>query len=289
MSYTTTMPTGLFVKARWSLVAILATLVAASGLSAQVLVSPTVVFVSDQSPTGRLTLLNQSPHTQEITIAFSFGIPESDSLGNVTVNFQDSAVSDPQSALGWISAFPRSMLIKPDERQVVRLRVRPPQNLTDGEYWARVMISSQRNDTPVLAIGQENEIGTQLHMVTRQAIMFKYREGDMTTQLQLDGATASLKDSTVEVMLDMANRGNASYVGMLQASLRDQSGQEIDHFELRLAVYRQLRRRFDLSLAGHDYNPPYSVDLKISNDGRNDINPRDLIRGNKIAQTLAVK
>lgn len=271
------------------IVIVIATFIAASGLSAQVLVSPTVILISDKSPTGRLTLLNQSPHIQEITIAFSFGIPESDSLGNVTVNFQDSAVSDPQSALGWISAFPRTMLIKPDEQQVVRLMVRAPQNLSNGEYWARVMISSQRNDTPVLTIGQENQIGTQIHMVTRQAIMFKYRQGDMTTKLVLDGAVASIKDSTVEVMLDMINQGNASYVGMLHARLKDRSGKEIDYFELRLAVYRQLRRRIDLSLSGSNFNPPYSVELEISNDGRNDINPRDLIRGNKIKQTLAVE
>ena len=181
------------------------------------------------------------------------------------------------------------MLIEPDERQVVRLMVRPPKGLTDGEYWARVMISSQRNDTPILTIDKEKKIGTQVHMVTRQAIMFKYRKGDLTTQLELDRATASFKDSTVEIMLDMANQGNASYVGMLHASLKDQSGQEVDRFDLRLAVYRQLRRRIDLKLGEHAYNPPYEVKVEINNGGRNDINPRDLIRGNKIAQTLAVE
>lgn len=290
MSYVITMFSRLIKKSgRITFVVFAAMMIAASGISAQVLVSPTVILVNDQNPTGRLTLLNQSPHIQEISIAFSFGIPESDSLGNVIVNFQDSAVSDPRSALGWISAFPRTMLINPDERQVVRLMVRAPQNLTGGEYWARVMISSQRNNTPILNIGEDKSIGTQLHMVTRQAIMFKYRKGDLTTQLVLDGATALLKDSTVEVMLDMANKGNASYVGMLHAKLKDGSGKEIARYDLRLAVYRQLRRRIDLSLAGYDYNPPYSVELEISNDGRTDINPHDLIRGNKITQTLTVK
>lgn len=289
MSYLISLCSGLLKKAGSIVIAAFVVMFGLSGLSAQVLVSPTVVFISDQNPTGRITLLNQSPHVQELSIAFSFGIPESDSLGNVTVNFKDSAVSDPRSALGWISAFPRTVLIKQNERQVVRLMVRPPKNLADGEYWARVMISSQRNDTPVLTIDKDKQIGTQLHMVTRQAIMFKYRKGDLTTQLELDGATASFKDSTVEVMLDMANLGNASYVGMLTASLKDRSGEEIDRYTLRLAVYRKLRRRIDLSLAGHDFNPPYEVNIKISNDGRNDINPNDMIRGNKIEQTLAVK
>ena len=56
----------------WLFAATLIVVLAAGSLTAQVLVSPTTVFLSDKSPTGRLILLNQSPHDQEITIAFSF-------------------------------------------------------------------------------------------------------------------------------------------------------------------------------------------------------------------------
>lgn len=261
----------------------------AGSLAAQVLVSPTTVFLSDKSPTGRLILLNQSPYDQELTIAFAFGIPESDSLGNVIVNFQDSAVSDPQSAMEWIRAFPRSVIIKPGERQVVRVMARAPEDLAHGEYWARVMISSKRTDTPLQTLGKDGQIGTRLYMVTRQAIMLKYRVGDLSTYLNLEKVTASIKDSTVEVMLDMTVLGNASYVGTLQCRLSDRDGTEVDTYQLRLAIYRQLRRRIDLSLAEHAYNPPYKVDLEISNEGRFDINPRDLIKGNTVTYSMTVE
>lgn len=257
--------------------------------AAQVLISPTVVFISDKSPTGRLTLLNQSPHDQEITVEFSFGLPVSDSLGNVFVTFQDSAVTDPRSALGWVKAFPRSVIIKPDERQILRLMARPPKDLFDGEYWARVMISSRRTQTPVMPLDKEGTIGTKIHMVTRQAIMLKYRKGDLTCTLDLLGATAQIKDSTVEVMIDMANRGNVSYMGTLQCWLRDSKGTEIDHHSLRLAVYRDLKRRVTLNLGSREHRPPYEVQVKISSEGRNDINPKDLIAGNKINYSVTVE
>lgn len=269
--------------------AALIVLLLAGSLTAQVLISPTTVFLSDKSPTGRLILLNQSPHDQEIKIAFSFGIPESDSLGNVVVHFQDSAVSDPQSALEWIKAFPRSVIIKPGDRQVVRVMARAPKDLEHGEYWARVMISSQRTDTPLQTLGKDGQIGTRLHMVTRQGIMLKYRVGDLSTHLDLKSATASIKDSTVELMLDMTVQGNASYVGTLQCRLSDRDGTEIDTYQLRLAVYRGLRRRIELSLANHAYNPPYRVDLEISNEGRFDINPKDLIKGNTVTYSMTVE
>ena len=54
-------------KTIFFIVAILTTLIVVSSLSAQVLVSPTVIIIADENPTGRMTLLNQSPYTQEIT------------------------------------------------------------------------------------------------------------------------------------------------------------------------------------------------------------------------------
>ena len=63
-------------------------------LTASVLVSPTVVFITDKNPTGRITLLNRGNRPQEVAVYFSFGLPVSDSLGNISVTFQDSAVTD---------------------------------------------------------------------------------------------------------------------------------------------------------------------------------------------------
>ncbi|HSG99206.1 MAG TPA: hypothetical protein VLB27_04095, partial [candidate division Zixibacteria bacterium] len=62
----------------------LSTLLAAPTM-AGVLVAPTVVFLSEKGRTGRMTVQNPSDKPKEVTIHFSFGLPESDSLGNVTV------------------------------------------------------------------------------------------------------------------------------------------------------------------------------------------------------------
>ncbi|RKX24807.1 MAG: hypothetical protein DRP45_07420, partial [Candidatus Zixiibacteriota bacterium] len=109
-----------------------------ASLNAGVLVSPTVVFVSQNNPTGRMTIHNPSDRPQEVNIKFSFGLPASDSLGRLTVKFQDSAVTDPRSALDWVRAFPRKVIVAPGENQTVRIMVDPPKGLPDGEYWARV-------------------------------------------------------------------------------------------------------------------------------------------------------
>ncbi|MCP4582470.1 MAG: hypothetical protein GY839_12740 [candidate division Zixibacteria bacterium] len=258
-------------------------------LTASVLVSPTVVFITDKNPTGRITLLNRGDTPQEVSVYFSFGLPISDSLGNLSVVFQDSAVTDPRSCLGWIKAFPKQVIIGPDESQVVRLMARAPDNLPDGEYWARIMVRSQGATEEVPVAGEQDGIQTQLNMITEMALMLKYRTGDLVSDMELQNASASFKDSMVEVMIDLENRGNVSYMGMLETRLLDSDNKEISSKLNKLAVYRHLKRRIDLEFIEGEFKAPFRVEIKIDSEGRNDVMPEDMIAGNKILRTVDIE
>lgn len=258
-------------------------------LVANVLASPTVVFITDKNPTGRITLLNRGNTPQEVTVYFSFGLPVSDSLGNIFVTFQDSAVTDPRSCLEWVRAFPKKVIINPDESQVVRLMARAPDNLPDGEYWARIMVRSQNATVEVPVAGENDGIKTQLNMITEMALMLKYRTGDLISNMELQDVSAALKDSTVEVMIDLENRGNVSYMGMLEIRLLDSDNKEISSKLNKLAVYRHLKRRVDLEFVSGEFKPPFRVEIKIDSEGRNDVMPEDMIAGNKITHTVVIK
>ncbi len=257
--------------------------------SASILVSPTVVFVTDKNPTGRMTLMNLGDKDMEVNVRFSFGLPVSDSLGKVRVVFQDSAVTDPRSALDWIKAFPRTIVIAPGASQTVRIMARPPDGLPDGEYWARVMVRSQALANKVPRAGRPDEIVTHLNMIMQTAIMFKYRTGDLVSNLELVGATATLEDTTVAVMIDLENRGNVSYMGVLQCWLRDNQGNEVDYYRGNIAIYRGLRRRVDLTGLTVEDKLPYSVEFRISSEERTDVAAADMIVGNKITYSVAVE
>ena len=257
--------------------------------AAGVLVAPTVIFISEDNRTGRINLRNPTDKPQEVNIAFGFGLPVSDSLGNVYVTMQDSAVTDPRSALGWIKAFPRNVIIAPGNSQVVRLVVRPPADLPDGEYWARIIIRSQNAEAPVSAGGDERTITTHLNLITQTAIMLKYRTGELVADLELQSASAKRRNSKVEVMIDMVNRGNVSYMGILECRLLDSDQKEISHSRTNLAVDRNLKRRVDLAFVGEGHRPPYRVDLRISSKGRTDVPPQDMIAGNKISYKMTVE
>jgi P pilus assembly chaperone PapD len=257
-------------------------------LSAGVLVAPTVVFLSDKSRTGRLNLQNSANTPVEVTINFSFGLPTSDSLGNVTVALQDSSITDPRSAVDWIKAFPRKIVIPPNGSQVVRLLAYPPKGLPDGEYWARVVVRSQEGETSLPPPGRDGQISTRLNMIMQTAIMLKYRTGKLSAQLELTHADVRKSDSQVQVVLDLANRGNVSYLGVLTCRLLDADNRQISYRKIDLAVYRDLKRRLDLPIYPGNFKSPYQIDLLISGNGRDDIADEDMVFGNEIVWSAAV-
>lgn len=261
----------------------------ASTSIAGVLVAPTVVFLSERSPTGELTIQNPGGKPTEVTIYFSFGLPMSDSLGNVRVVLQDSSVTDPRSAKDWLQAFPKKFVLPPLGSQVVRFRARPPKDLAPGEYWARVVVRSEEGQMTLPDANLTEGITTRLNMIMQTAIMLKYRKGSLTAELQVNDMWATYDSQRVELMLDMTNLGTASYVGLLKCQVRDATKKKIYERFIHLAVYRDLTRRVDLPLPAGDFELPYEVLVSISTRGRKDIAAKDIITGNDISHTVVVQ
>jgi P pilus assembly chaperone PapD len=258
-------------------------------VGAGVLVAPTVVFISDKGRTGRMTVQNPTDKPQEVTVFFSFGLPTSDSLGNVTVRLNDSAVTDTNSALGWVKAFPRKMVLQPNTSQVVRFRATPPRDLPEGEYWSRVVVRSQDGETSLPEPTEEGAITTKLNMIMQTAIMLKYRKGDLTPQLEFSETSATLEGEIVSVMISMKSNSNCSYVGTLATRLLDANNKEISHASVQLAVYRELTRRLELPLTEGSFTRPYRVEIGITTSGRKDIPAEDILPGNDLTRALAVQ
>ena len=264
-------------------------LLSAANLWASVLVAPTVIFLSDDNRTGRMTLQNLGDKPQEVTVFFSFGLPTADSLGDVRVRLQDSAVTDPQSCLEWIKAFPRRLILPPNATQVVRFVANPPRDLSDGEYWARVVVKSQQADPNVPKSTNENEISTRLNMVMQTALMLKYRHGQVFCKLEVGEVTARYMDGQVEVVVDTKNVGNASYLGMLNCRITDAKGREVAQRGVQLAVYRELKRRVQIPIPAGDFARPFKIDIEITGKGRTDIASSDMLYGNDLTLSAAVE
>jgi len=258
-------------------------------LSAGVLVAPTAVFLSEMDRTGRMMVQNPSDSPKEITVYLSFGIPESDSLGEVSVRLIDSAITDPRSAVEWIRVFPRKLTLAPHDKQTIRFIARPPKGLPDGEYWARIVVRSEEGAAAIPSATESDGITTTINMVMQTAISLKYRTGNLISKIEVVDTRIETHESQIDALIDMTNRGNVSYLGLLKTRLVDADRVEIVSRQMDLAVYRNLLRRVSLPLPEDGgFKKPYRLEVSITSEGRRDIQSELIVPGNKIDYSMVI-
>ncbi len=206
-------------------------------------VSPLVLFLSARSPSSTLTLYNDNPLPEEISISTGFGYPESDSTGKVRVELRDTAPAGEPSATSWIRIFPRRLILQPGQRQVVRVIALPPADLPEGEYWARVLVSATGGRPPVeQEIRSDVKVAISLKTVFAAAVL--YRKGAVRTGVAVRQAGATAANGGPVLTLDLERQGNAAFLGRVRLQLIGPDGKQLAEHSEPVSVYHALRRTF---------------------------------------------
>jgi len=231
-----------------------AALVAAAALAlgareaAAVHVSPAVLYIDARTREGVVTLYNSGKHPEEIELGFQWGAHVSDAEGVVRLVLADSAPADAPSALSWVRAYPRRLVLAPGESQVVRIIVRPPAGVAAGEYWARLVVNAVPQ---VPAVEQtQGQATMRLRIGTRIVGGLHFRVGRLSTSLAVERASARRDSGKVHLTVDLARGGNAAFIGRVRARLLDAGGAVVGtEYVEPITVYRGVRWRFSIPAA----------------------------------------
>jgi P pilus assembly chaperone PapD len=223
----------------------ISTLTAGAVALRAVSVSPMSVFMTHTNRTATMTLYNPNPLPEEIEISFAFGYPQSDSAGDVSVPLSEVAPAGEPSAVPWLRAFPRRLVLQPGQQQVVRIMAQPPAGIADGEYWSRVLVTATGGRPPVEQQVQP-DVRVAISMRTIIVASLNYRKGQLSTGIEMTAASAQRTAAGLQVTLDMARRGEAAYLGSIHLELLDAAGTVVHEEDDIMSVYRTLRRRFTL-------------------------------------------
>lgn len=226
-------------------------------------VSPTALYIDSRTRTAVLTLHNPGTLPEEVTIEFAFGYPQTDSAGNLTVPVTREPAAGEPSAMGWMRAFPRRLVLQPGQRQVVRVMVEPPADLPDGEYWARVLVSSRGGQPPIEQT--QGDVRLQLDVATTLVMAANFRKGSVSTGLEFTGESVRREPDGVHLQLDLRRTGNAAYLGRLRADLVNERGDVVGSVWDDLAVYRAVRRRHVIPVPAGTTGPLF-VQLTIDTE-----------------------
>jgi P pilus assembly chaperone PapD len=241
-------------RARWLvlLAAILALLVPA--VIEAVYVSPTAVFMDDRNRNAQVTLGNSSDLAEEVTVEAKFGFLDTDSAGTPFVRLIDDPPPQFPSAVNWLRLFPIRLRLQPGDKQVLRVLARPPDDLPDGEYWSRLIVTSRRAPAEVASGDTAMRVGLNLEI--RLITSISYRKGNVTTSVAIRDLAAHAEGDSLTVMVGTDRGGNAAYLGTASFEVVDGSGQTVRTWSTPVAVYYPIRRRFVFpldSLAPGDY------------------------------------
>jgi hypothetical protein len=241
-----------------------------------ILVAPQSVVLSSRERTGTVELYNPSARAAEVTIHAVYGHPTTTPDGDLTLAIVEEPDSTEPSAARFVDAFPRRLVLQPNQRQTVRLLARPPVGLADGEYWARLVIASRDAEAAAAPAKDTAGVTVGLTLEVRTIIALNFRNGIQRTGVQLGDLSANTKGDSLVVRAPMQRTGTAAWIGMTTVKLLNATGTVVASQFLQTAVYQSISPRFSFDRRGLAPGQ-YRVMVDMSTD-RPDVTQSTLLR-----------
>jgi hypothetical protein len=208
---------------------------------AQISVSPPVLFMNSHNRFGTFIVENKSGETQEVSIKFRFGYPASDSIGNMSMQYEDTIAEAQYSITGWVKGFPRKFILMPGAQQIIRLTTQPPPNLSDGMYWSRIITSSQPQAKRIDTV--RTGITAQINIVFEQITTVLYGKGTLNTDLEITDPFIVEDSASVRLVWKTVKRGNTPYFGTVNVKVFDEIGNVVDETIETIGIYVTMNKK----------------------------------------------
>jgi fimbrial chaperone protein len=197
-------------------------------VQANLIIHPIRVQFSPGDRSTEVTLLNDSQKTNTYRLEWQ------ERKAKPGGGYSDVAVADTKNfpiASSMVRFTPRQVTLKPGERQTIKLNLRRPARLGDGEYRSHLMFKAL---PPPAALAEPDEqtagLTMRLNLVTSFAIPVVVQQGNVNPQVSMTSAqirydaTAPAKSS---VVVELNNSGKFSAYGDMEAYWTPQGGKEL--------------------------------------------------------------
>ncbi len=255
----------------------------------QVSLSPTSVFINDNTNIESLNISNRGDGQVEVNVRFEFSYPGYDDHGNMISITNDSLAAQRYSLTDNLRVFPRSFVIQPRGQQVVRLQVRPMREKPEGMYWARIIVSSNAPAADIETVTAAEGVGTRVNFVFNQNIPVYYSKGNVITGLDIINVKAYQEIDQLVSIVRLKPTGNSPYNGSVTAMIRDNNGQVVAEHQTINVVYFEALRRVAIPFPDKGLPPGnYSLELMFETR-RRDISPSKLVQAQPVSYIIPVQ
>lgn len=239
-----------------------------------VLIQPTFLFLNQTKGSIPITVRNPGDTPVEVWLEVKFGYVASNDTGQ-TIIIYDTLGTPPQSAVPWIKVYPQRFRLEPLRSQIVRVMVTPPGTISDGEYWARIMVGNQ----DVKDANAPEDIGKGKSGITfaqKIGIPLHYRKGEVKTGLDVKNVDVSVTQDKITITMDLNRIGNASYWGGAAFSLFDAQRRRVLSVKRDVVVYTNYHARVELDRSGIQPGT-YNLEVDFAPELRTSIRKTDML------------
>lgn len=204
------------------------------------LVAPTRVVINNG---GQAEVVLSNIGSKPATYRISLELRRMDETGDFSDIEEAAANPAERAALDMIRYAPRRITLLPGQPQAVRISVRPPAELPDGEYRVHMSFRAVPDATPAEgapATGNETGVSIRLTPIYGITIPVFVRKGRLEATASLGNARLVRNERGAYIELDMGRTGQRSVYG--EVTGKGPRGEVL--FNLRgVAVYPEVNRR----------------------------------------------
>lgn len=207
------------------------------------LINPIRVVFDGQKQNEDLNLTNIGKDTAVYMVSFlSYKMLEDGSF--VQLERPDTTIS----ADKYLRLFPRKVVLPPNESQTIRLQLRKPATLKQGEYRSHLYFRAEKQITPLgmkdLKI-DSTKMAVSITPIFGISIPVIVRNGNLSNQLTISNVQLeNLNDSVSKLLLTINRSGNKSAYGNLKVEFYPEKGQKTDvAFANGVGIYPEIAKR----------------------------------------------
>ncbi len=233
-------------------------------LFAQIGIYPYAVFLDTKNRSGNIKVMNNSTESKEINIELKFGYSGYDSLGRSIMVTNDSITELLHSAVPYVKAYPKKLILKPSEEQIIRFMVGNIAEAKEGTYYCRVFITSKMPPEEIDTTYSDSikpKIDIQFTLIA--AVIFQ--KGNRNCSLELSQSNIICDSNNVDIIVDIKHSGNSPFLGTSEIQVFNKDGSKILSRKEMTPVYHSTKKAFTIP-RNKFTKGRYQVEITMSNE-----------------------
>ena len=252
-------------------------------INAQVSLSPTALFIRDDTCLGELYISNPSGNDiLEVTVYAEFGYPAPGPEGDLMMVSHDTLRAATSCFASRLRIFPRSFLLMPRQQQVVRLQVRPDREKPDQAWFTRIIVRSGLPTPDAGTATIKTEDDARVRYVFKQNIPAFFMKGKVSTGIRIISLEIQPADRGLTIWAEIMPYGNAPFLGSLSVSLQAEDQKKSTIHQQSVAFYVEGSYRFAVPLQMDQLKPGHYEVECLFETRRSDISANDLIQADSV-------